>query len=171
MKHILYSLLVILLLSSSGFAQCSELVRKAHKFSDKTVVMTTCRGKRSADAIHYKRVYEQGQVYYFVQLYVESGSFLPQKGASVFFKDGTSLDWPTASVESTFDGNIHTSQSTIRLTEEAIELLQEKQIASIKLYVHDRALNQHQSIRAQDILNCVIGADLIEVKSDKVVSQ
>lgn len=168
-KHIYY-LLVLQLMTLSTYGQCTELVRLASKQSDRVVVMTNRVGKSSTEPIQYRRVQEKGQTQYFVQLYAIGGSMLPQKGATVLFADGSSLQWPHVAITSSFNEAGHTSRCLVKLAEAELEQFQDKTVASIMLFTQHRLVNIQQAQRAKDIINCVIGSDLIEFKSDKLVS-
>ncbi len=100
-------------------------------------------------------------------MYADGGTFLPRHGAIIAFTDGSRIEWQDAEVESVLKGAAYTSQCSIRLDEEQI---QQKDIASIKLHTHEHLLTSRQYQRAKDIINYVIGVDLIELKSDQVVS-
>ena len=169
-KHIYY-LLALQLMSLSTHGQCHQLVRQASRQSDRVVVMTTQVGKPSTEPIHYRRVQEKGQTWFFVQLYTSGGSVLPQKGATVLFTDGSSIQWPQVALVSVLNGTGYTSHCLINLAEEEIEQFQDKTVASLTLCTHQRLLTSHQAQRAKDIINCVIGADLMKIESDKLVSQ
>ncbi|GAB3794681.1 hypothetical protein GCM10028819_09170 [Spirosoma humi] len=156
-------------MSLSTYGQCDQLVRAASKESDRVVVTTTQVGKPSTEPIQYRRVQQKGQTRFFLQLYTAGGSALPQKGATVFFTDGSSIQWPNVAVTSWLNEAGHTSHCLIKLVENEIEQFQDKTVASLTLFTHKRLVTVQQAQRAKNLINCVIGADLIDIKSDQLV--
>ena len=167
----LYLLAISSLIATASMAQCQELRRIPSPFTDKTVVMTASVEHPFIEPVQYERVDEHGQTQYFVHLYTQAGSFLPQKGATVVFKDGAKIQWTDASINSFFEKGQYVSRCVIKLPEDLLEQFQEKEIAFIKLSINEQSLTLPQSQRAKSILNCVLFSDVIAVQSDKVVSQ
>ncbi|RZM28326.1 MAG: hypothetical protein EOO88_09395 [Pedobacter sp.] len=171
MTKLLYSLLFVSLTSVVSFAQCNQVVRQADKQGDKVTVRSTSTGDYWTEPVQYKQVKEKGGTRFYVQLYTLGGSFIDQKGATIFFTDGTVLEWPQARVKAGFKGKAHVSQCSLKLTEDEIGQFQEKKIISLTLSAQERSLSWAQSQRAQDIINCVLYADYCDIKSDKLVNQ
>lgn len=169
-KHI-YFLCALQLMSVASYGQCHQLIRLASKQSDQVVVMTSQVGKSSTEPIQYRRVQGKEKTQFFVELYIKGGSMLSQKGASVMFTDGSTIQWPQAANTSWLTGAGYTSHCLIRLKEDELEQFQDKTVASLTLFTQQRLITIPQAQRAKDIINCVIGADLIELKSDQLVSQ
>lgn len=171
MTKLLYSLLFIGLTSVVSFAQCNQVVRQADKQGDRVTVRSTSTGANWTEPVQYKQVTQKGGTQFYVQLYALGGSYVDQKGATVFFTDGTVLAWPEAKVKAGFKGAAHVSKCWLKLTENEIGQFQEKKIISLKLSAQERSLSWDQAQRAQDIINCVLYADYCEIKSDKLVNQ
>lgn len=167
----LYLLVISSLIATASMAQCQELKRIASPFSDKTVVMTANIEHPFIEPVQYERVNEKGQTQYLVHLYIKGGSSLPQKGATVVFKDGAKIQWTDASVQSFFEKGHYVSHCVIKLPEDLLEQFQEEEIAFIKLSMNEQSLTFHQAQRAKTLLNCVLFSDVIAVQSDKVISQ
>lgn len=171
MNKLLYSLSIVGLVSKAGFAQCNQVVRHAEKQGDKVVIKSVCTGSGWSEPVHYKQVTEKGVTQLYVQLCTLGGSSTDQKGATVFFSDGSVLAWPEAKVKVSFVAPTSIRQCQFKLAEHEIEQFQDKKISSIKLSTQERSLTPAQSQRAQDIINCVIYADYCDIKSDKSVNQ
>ncbi|WP_461135553.1 hypothetical protein [Spirosoma lituiforme] len=171
MNELVYSLSLVGLLFETGFAQCNQVVRHAEKQGNRVVIKSTSAGSIWTEPVQYKQVTEKGVTQFYIHLYALGGSLTDQQGASIFFKDGTVLEWPETKVRATFGETAPMNQCKIKLTESEIEQFQEKKISSIKLAGQERSLTTAQSQRAQDIINCVIYANYCDIKSDKLINQ
>lgn len=171
MIKLLYSLVLISLALESSLAQCNQVVRDAEKQGDRVVIRSTGVGFNLTEPVQYKQVIEKGETQFYVQLCTLGGSIANQKGVTVFFKNGSVLEWPEARVKSGFKGTSNVSQCLLKLTESEIEQFQEKRIISLKLSAQGRSLTSAQSQRAQDIINCVIYAEYCDIKFDKLANQ
>ncbi|UFH54593.1 hypothetical protein [Spirosoma sp. KNUC1025] len=166
-----YLFLLVNFISFVSFGQCHELYRKADKLGDITTVTTLSPDQLSTESVHYKRVKEKGKVQYFLMLSTEAGTSHPQKGAAVVFKDGSKVEWTDALVEFSLKNGHYTSYCEIKLAEDIVDYFRDKEIAFIQLSSHKGALDLAQSQRAKTLINCIIFSDLIDIKSDQVVSQ
>lgn len=167
----LYLLLFLNLTFVVSWAQCNQVVRQANEQGDRVIIRSTSGSCDWTEPVQYTRVTKKGVTQFYIQLYVLGGSSMNQQGASVFFKDGTVLEWPKAEAEITSNGTTQVSQCQLKLTESEMEQFQEKQIARINLSTYNRSLTTMQSQRAQDIINCVIYADYCAIKFDEHVNQ
>ena len=166
----LYLLAMSSLIATASMAQCQELRRIASPFSNKTVIVTATLAHQFIEPVQYERVDENGHTQYLVHFYTK-GSSLAQKGATIGFKDGSKIQWTDARVKSFLEKGQYSSHCVINLPEDLLEAFREKEIAFIKLSMNEYSFTLAQAQRARNILNCVVFSEVLDIQSDKVVSQ
>jgi hypothetical protein len=161
MKKVLL-MISIGLISILGYSQtsdCKSISKEVDEFDGKITFradVTPFASKNMVSFVKFK--YEDSERYY-LSMYIAEPDIYTGKGAYIILNNGEKISKPSEKVDYKLLGSQFYTRAYIRLTEEDIVLLKESGIKKFKLYISTGELNDKDSEKSKEIINCLIKAE------------